>query len=111
MLDHAFALIATGQVEINVRPLAAFFGKKSLEQQLHSDGIYCRDSQRIADRAVCRRSPPLHQDPLFAAKPDDVPHDQKISRQIELLDQRKLALDLPSRAVVIRTIPLSCSLL
>src|ERR1041384_1901271 len=32
MLNHSFALIAARQIEINVRPLAALFRKKSLEQ-------------------------------------------------------------------------------
>ena len=54
MLDHALALVATGQVEIDIRPLAAFFGEKALEQQLHGDGIYGSDPQRIADCAVGR---------------------------------------------------------
>src|SRR5207245_10414637 len=31
VLDHAFALIAAGEVEVDVRPFAAFFGEKSLE--------------------------------------------------------------------------------
>src|SRR2546421_7367788 len=31
VLDHALALIAAGQVEINIRPLAALLGEKTLE--------------------------------------------------------------------------------
>src|SRR5437016_14229886 len=31
VLDHAFALIAAGEVEVDVRPFAAFFGEHSLE--------------------------------------------------------------------------------
>src|SRR5262249_45988700 len=40
VLNGAFALIAAGKIEIDVRPLAAFFGEKSLEQQLHLDRIH-----------------------------------------------------------------------
>ncbi len=35
VLNDALALIAAGQVEIDVRPLAAFFGEESLEEQIH----------------------------------------------------------------------------
>ncbi len=37
VLDGALALLARRQVEIDVRPLAAFFGEKALEQQVHAD--------------------------------------------------------------------------
>ena len=32
VLDHAFAFIAAGQIQIDVRPLAAFFGKEAFKQ-------------------------------------------------------------------------------
>src|SRR6266567_6486549 len=45
ILDDGFAIVAAGEIEINVRQLAAFFGEKSLEQQVHADGIYGRDTE------------------------------------------------------------------
>jgi hypothetical protein len=52
-LDGAFALVAAGQVEINVGPFAALFGKESFEEQIHSDWINRSDSKRVADGAIC----------------------------------------------------------
>ena len=41
---------------------------------------------------------------LLAAEAHDVPDDQEIAGQLELLDERQLALDLPARALVIRPV-------
>ena len=104
ILDGALALIAAGQIEIDVGPFAALFGEKALEQQIHADGIDGGDAERIADRAVGGRAAALHQDVLLAAEAHDVPDDQEIAGELELFDQRQLALDLLARAVlVVRT--------
>ena len=100
ILNGALALIAAGQIQIDIRPLAALFRKKPLEQQIHLHRIHRRDPQRITHRAIGRRAAPLHQNSLFAGRIHDVPHDQEIAGQLQLLDQRQLALDLlaaPSR--------------
>ena len=39
VLDGALALVAAGQVDIDVGPLAALFGKEALEQQVHAHRI------------------------------------------------------------------------
>ncbi len=39
--------------------------------------------------------------PLFAAELDQVPDDEEVARQSQLLDERQLALDLPAGALVI----------
>ena len=110
VLDHPLALIAAGQVEINIRPLAALFREKALEQQLHGDGIHSGDPQRVAHRAVGGRAAALHQDPLLAAVADDLPDDEEISRKVELFNQRQLALNLPGGALAQRPIALTCAL-
>ena len=46
VLDGPFTLIAAGKIEIDIRPLAAFFGKKSFEEQFHPHGIDRRDAER-----------------------------------------------------------------
>src|SRR6202040_3849285 len=46
---------------------------------------------------------PLNQDFLAIAEPDDVPDDEEIARQIELLDHGQLLLDLPLRFCSERT--------
>ena len=98
VLDGALALIAAGQIEIDVRPLAALFGKKALEEQFHVHRIDGRDAERIADRAVGGRSAALHQNVLAPAEVDDVPDDQEIAGQIEFFDERELAIDLAAGA-------------
>ncbi len=54
ILNDALALIAAGQIEIDVRPFTTFFGKESFKQQTHADRIDRCDAERIADRAVRR---------------------------------------------------------
>ena len=110
VLNGALALIAAGQVEIDVGPLAALLRQETLEEQLHADRIDRSDAERIADRAVGGRAAALHQDALLAAVAHDVPHDQEISGQFELFDQREFALDLPSGALPqARPAPVACS--
>ena len=80
------------------------FGKKSLEKQIHADGINRRDSERVADSAIRRRAASLHQNIFLAAEANDVPDDQKIARQIEFFDQRQFALNLPPRFLIVRAV-------
>ena len=62
VLDDALALIAARQVDVDVRPFAALFGEKALEEQVHPDRIDGGDAERVADRAVGRRAAPLAED-------------------------------------------------
>src|SRR5207244_488066 len=78
ILDGALALIAAGQIEIDIRPFAALLGKKTLEEQTHFYGVYGRNPQRVANSAVSRRAAALHQNALLAAISNDVPHNQEI---------------------------------
>src|SRR5262249_31589117 len=84
------------QVNIDVRPLAAFFGEEALEQKLHTDGIDRRDTQRITDGAVSGRTASLGEDVLHAAETHDVPDDEEVPGKVEFLDQLKFARDLTS---------------
>ena len=95
VLDHPLAAIAARQIEIDVGPLAALLRQKPLEQQIHPDRIDGGDAQAVADGAVGRRAAPLDENPLLAAEIDDVPDDQEVAGEIELLDQVQFALDLP----------------
>ena len=52
ILNDFFTLVAARQVDTDVRPLAALFGKEAFEEQFHADGINRRDSQRIANFAI-----------------------------------------------------------
>src|SRR6266550_7640017 len=79
VLNGALTLVAARQIEIDVRPLAAFFGKKSFEEKLHADGIDRGDAERITNGAVGRRAASLNQNSLSPAKLNNVPNDQKIA--------------------------------
>ena len=103
VLNGALALIAAGQIEIDVRPLAALFGKKSLEQQFHFHRIDGRDSQHITNGAVGGRAAALHENVVLQAELHDVPDDQEIAFQLEFLDQREFAFDLSPGFFVVRT--------
>ena len=102
VLDGALALIAAGQIQIDIGPLAAFFGKESLEKQLHSHGIDRRDTQCITNGAVGGRAAALHEDVVLTAELNDVPDDEEVSFEAELFNKPQLTLDLPARFLVIR---------
>ncbi len=100
VLDDALALIAAGQVEIDVGPLAALFGQEALEEQFHADRIDRGDSERVADGAVGGRAASLDQNVLLAAEAHDVPDDEEVAGELELFDQRQFALDLAPGAAL-----------
>ena len=107
VLNHPLAAIAARQIEIDVGPLAALLRQEALEQQIHADRIDGGDAEAVADGAVGRRAAALHEDVFLAAEVDDVPDDQEVAGEIELLDQIELALDLPPGALVIRPVALA----
>src|SRR5437016_6293602 len=39
VLNSALALVAAGQIQIDVRPFSSLFGKKTFEKQIHPNGI------------------------------------------------------------------------
>src|SRR4051812_7425027 len=39
VLNHFFAMIAGGKIEIDVGPLAAAFTEETLEEEFHADGV------------------------------------------------------------------------
>src|SRR5690606_28898030 len=51
---------------------------------------------------------PLYENALAPAVIDDVPDDEEVAGEIEFLDEREFAIDLRTRAVVIRTIAITC---
>ena len=102
VLNHALAAIAARQIEIDVGPLAALFREEALEQQLHADRIDGGDAEAVAHGAVGRRAAALHEDVLLPAEIDDVPDDQEVAGEIELLDQIELARHLRAGAIVKR---------
>ena len=98
VLDDVLAFVAAGQVEIDVGPLAALFGKKTLEEKFHADGIDGGDAERVADGAVGGRSAALHENVLLAAEADQVPDDEEVSGEFEFLDEIQFVFDLVAGA-------------
>src|SRR5215472_13610753 len=79
ILDGFLALVAAGQIEIDVRPFAALFRQKTFEQQLHTHRIDCRNPQSVTDSAVGGRTSSLHQDAVLTAEANHVPDNQEVT--------------------------------
>ena len=96
VLDHLLPS-ATFYVDIDVRRAVALGRQEPLEQQPERHRVGGRDPDGVADRRVGRTPPPLAEDVRPATELDDVPHDQEVAGEVELLDQRQLVIDrLPS---------------
>ncbi len=87
-LDHCFAPIAAGKIQIDVRPAFAALVQESFEHEMIFHRIDRRDSQAITNRAVRGAAPALDHDVVFATEIDDVPNNQKIAGKTELCDER-----------------------
>jgi hypothetical protein len=94
VLDDAFALRARWQVEVDVGPFAAFFREKTLEQELHGDGVDRGDAQRIAYGAIRGGTAPLTENPLLFGEAGDVVDDEEVTGKIELRDEVELVFEL-----------------
>ena len=94
VLNDGFALVAGGQVEVDVRPFAAFFRKEALEQEFHPNGVDGGDGEGITDGTVRSRTPALHQDVLAFRKAADVVDDQEVTREPKVRDDAKLVFEL-----------------
>src|SRR6266576_1212450 len=86
VLNGFFTLVATRQIQVDVGPLATLFGKKALEEQLHTYRINGRDSEGIADTTVGSRPPALNQNSFLTAEANDVPNDQEVAGKLQFLD-------------------------
>ena len=107
MLDDALAAIAARQIEIDVGPFAALFRQEALEQQIHLDRIDGRDPEAVADGAVGGAPAALHEDVVLPAEVDDVPDDQEVAGEVQLLDEIELARDLRARPIVVRAVAIA----
>src|SRR5215471_7240383 len=94
ILDDLFALVAAGQIEVDVGPFPALFGEKALEEKFHADGIDGGDAERVADGAIGSRTASLHEYVLLTAVADQVPDDEEVSGEFEFLDEREFFFDL-----------------
>ena len=107
VLDDALAAIAARQIQIDVGPLAALFRQEALEQQIHGDRIDRGDPEAVADGAVGGAPASLHEDVVLPAEVDDVPDDQEITGEVQLLDEIELARNLRARPIVVRAVSIA----
>src|SRR5258708_37220835 len=93
VLNRFLAIVAAGQIEIDIGPFAALLGKETLEQEFHFHRVHGGYPERVADRAGGRGAASLHHDPVIAAELDDVPNDQEGAGEVEPLDNSKFMYD------------------
>src|SRR5437667_4580724 len=74
-LNHGFATVAAGKIQIDVRPAFAALVQKTFEDKMIFDGIDRSNPQAITDSAVGRATSALDHDIVFTTKIDDVPND------------------------------------
>ena len=99
VLDDLFATVGL-DVDVDVRRFAAFWREEALEHQVVEDGVDRGDLQRVADRRVRRGSPSLGEDSLLTAEPRDLPDDEEVTGEVQLLDDLELVLDDLARALL-----------
>ncbi len=97
VLDDLFAAVAL-DVDVDVGRTVALGGQEALEQQAEGHGVGLGDAEGEADRRVGRRPPALAEDVGPPAELDDVPHDEEVAGEAELLDDVELVVDLGPRA-------------
>src|SRR6266516_6375040 len=73
LLDHSFAPITAGKIEIDIGPAFAAFVQEPLENQIVTDRIDRRDAEAITNRAVRRAAASLDHDVVLPAEIDNVP--------------------------------------
>ena len=71
-----------------------FFVQETFENEMVADRIDRSDAETKTDRAVRRAAAPLHHDVVLATEIDDVPDDQKITGEPELLDEGQFFVEL-----------------
>src|SRR5215472_10957465 len=93
-LDHCFPPIAAGKIKINVRPAFAALVQKSFEYEMIFHRINRGNPEAITNGAVGGAAAALDHDVVFTAEIDDVPNNQEITGETELVYQGKLFFDL-----------------
>ncbi len=92
ILNHFFATLMF-EVDVDIGGFVAILGDEPLEQDVDAIGVDGRDAQAVANDRVGRRAASLAEDLPGSGEANQVPHGQEVSRIIELVDDRQLALD------------------
>ena len=92
VLDDLLAPVAL-DVDVDVRRPVALGRQEALEQQAERHGVGGGDAEGVADGRVGGAAPALAEDVLLPAEPHEVPHDEEVAGEAELLDDRQLVVD------------------
>ena len=92
VLDDLFAPVAL-DVDVDVGRAVTFRREEPLEQQAERHGVGLGDAEGVAHRAVRRAAPALAEDVGAIAELDEVPHDEEVAGEPELLDHVELVVD------------------
>ena len=99
VLDDLLPPVAL-DVDVDVRRAVPLGRQEALEQQPELHRVGGGDAEGVAHRRVGGRSPALAEDVVAPAELDEVPHDEEVAGEAELLDDRQLAVDrLPGERV------------
>ena len=93
VLDDLLAVLV-GDVQVDVGEAFALFGQETLEEQVLADRVDVGDAQGVADCGVGGGAATLRHDAAFGAATRDVPHNQKVAGQSQLLDHFQLVAKL-----------------
>ena len=85
-LDDGFTAIAAGKIEIDVGPAFPALAEETFKDEMIAHRIDWRDPEAITNSTVRSAAATLHHDVVFAAEIDDVPDNQKISRETQFRD-------------------------
>jgi hypothetical protein len=96
VLDHLLTA-ARLDVDVDVGGAVALGGQEALEEQAEGDGVGLGDAEGEAHRGVGRRAAALAIDAVAAAELDDVPDDEEVAGEAEVLDDVELVVDLRPR--------------
>ena len=94
VLDDLLAPVAL-DVDVDVRRAVALGRQEALEQQAERHGVGGGDAEGVADRRVGGAAPALAEDVGLPAEAHEVPHDEEVAGEAELLDDRQLVVDRP----------------
>ena len=101
VLDDLLAAVGL-DVDVDVGRAVALGRQEALEQQAERHGVDLGDAERVADGAVGGAASALAEDVVAAAELDEVPDDEEVAGEAELLDDVELAVDRVPRVPVAR---------
>ena len=95
LLDDAFSLLATGEVDIDVWPGVTALAEEALKEQSAADGIDIGDAETVANGAIGGTATALAKDAtLFLGPAHEVPDDEEVAGESELGDESEFMIEL-----------------